>query len=321
MPNIQANPNFHTIGGKGVFQNNEPRFLQYRKDWQERPKGFLAGNFPLHLDIEASRSCNLRCPFCSTNYEPLANQGFMGLDTFKKIIDEGAKEGLCAIKFNSGVRGEPLLNRFLPEMIAYAKNKGIMDVYFNTNAALLTSEVNKKLIDSGLDRLSISFEGTTQEVYERYRVGAKFNTVLANIENFIKIRGDNKKPLVRVQTVALPELQNSLNAYRDFWAKRVDEVAFIDYKDYSKHENLVGDWACPTLWQRMVIKWDGTISVCQEQPDFYNLGNVNNGDSIKDAWQEKVMEGLRSLHKNSQSHLVKMCGGCPFRTGEILKIN
>lgn len=321
MINVQANPNFHTIGGKGVFQNKDQRFLEYRNNWQERPKKFFAGNFPLHLDIEISRVCNLRCPFCSTRYEPKrAHDGFMDLDTFKKIIDEGAKEGLCAIKLNSGVRGEPLKNPSVVEMVDYAKKKGIMDVYFNTNAALLTPAIGKQLIDSGLDRLSISFEGITPKVYEAYRVGAKFKTVLNNIENFIKMRGERQYPLVRIQTVALPELRESLDEYRDFWSKIVDEVAFIDYKDYSKHENLVGDWACPTLWQRMLIKWDGTISICQEKPDFYNLGNINDGDSIKSAWQGKVMEELRSSHKTGQSHSVPMCSNCPFRTTEVQKL-
>ena len=50
-------------------------------------------------------------------------------------------------------------------MVEYAKRKGIMDVYFNTNATLLTRDVGRKLIKAGLDRFSISFEGTTAEVY------------------------------------------------------------------------------------------------------------------------------------------------------------
>lgn len=197
-----------------------------------------------------------------------------------------------------------------------------MDVYFNTNAALLTKDISRRLIDVGLDRLSISAEGTTAEVYNRYRVGTRFKVLQKNIEDLMNLKKEMNvvKPLVRIQTVALPELQNSLDEYRDFWAGRVDEVSFIDYKDYSKHENLVGDWACPTLWQRMVIKWDGTISICQENPDFYKLGNVNKGDSIKAAWQGKVMEELRNLHKTGKSHLSKMCEGCPFRTTEILKL-
>lgn len=131
----------------------------------------------------------------------------MSFETFKKIMDEGAEYGLCAIKLNSGGRGEPLLNKLLPEMVAYAKTKGIMDVYFNTNATMLSRDIGEKLIQAGLDRLSISLEGTNAEVYEKYRVGASFERVLKNIKEFIKRRDEMnvEKPLVRIQTIALPE--------------------------------------------------------------------------------------------------------------------
>jgi radical SAM protein with 4Fe4S-binding SPASM domain len=285
---------------------------------------FYVGEFPLHLDIEATCLCNLHCPFCATSYEPISGKGFMSFDTFKKIIDEGAEHGLCAIKLNSGGRGEPLLNKSLPEMVAYAKSKGIMDTYFNTNATLLTRDVGEKLIRAGLDRISISLEGTTAEVYERYRVGASFEKVLENIKNFIKLRNELgvEKPLVRIQAVALPELQPNLEEYAKFWEKIADEVGYIDFKDYSHiKRELIYDWACPYLWQRMMVSWDGTISVCQF--DYINsckLGNVNNGDTIRSAWKGKTMEKIRELHKQGRAHEVGVCNGCAFRTTEILKL-
>ena len=139
----------------------------------------------------------------------------MSFDTFKKIIDEGAEYGLRAIKLNSGGRGEPILNKSLPEMVAYAKSKGIMDVYFNTNATLLTHDIGTKLIEAGLDRISISLEGTDANMYEKYRVGASFEKVLKNIKEFIKLRDEMNSgtPLVRIQAVDLPELRPGLQRY------------------------------------------------------------------------------------------------------------
>ena len=273
---------------------------------------------------ETTCLCNLKCSFCATNYEPIGGQGFMSFDTFKKIIDEGAVNGLCAVKLNSGGRGEPLLNKALPEMIAYAKKKGIIDIYFNTNAVLLTQDVSKKIIETGLDRLSISFEGTTAEVYEKYRVGANFDKVLKNIRDFIQLKREMKKerPLVRIQTVALPELVPVLDEYKHFWENIVDEIAFIDFKDYSYlSQNLIGDWACPYLWQRMMVRWDGTITICQfDYSNSYNLGNVNRGDSIQVAWRGEIMEKIRELNEKGRSYEVKICNGCAFRTTEILKL-
>ena len=322
MIKIRINANFHTIGGKSVLRSKDPRFLEYRERWASRPQSFAAGEFPLHLDIEASSNCNLRCPFCATNYRSIGNKGFMSFNTFKKVIDEGAKQGLCAIKLNSGNRGEPLLNRLLPEMIAYAKKKGIMDVYFNTNATLLTKDTSKKVIKAGLDRLSISFEGTTPEVYEKYRVGAKFNKVLKNIKDFIKIRNKIKmgKPLVRIQTVAVPEVAAALAEYKRFWSKIADEVIYFDFKDHAKQRDLVCDWTCPSFWQRLSIAWDGSITACHEYPDFCKLGNINRGNSVRSVWQGRALEKLRELQKKGRSHEIEMCNNCAFRAAEIFKL-
>lgn len=323
MPVIQVNPNFHVTTEGSILEKDDPIFKEYRRKWAEWPKSFTVGDFPLHLDVEASRICNLQCAFCATSYEPLGGKGFMSCDTFKKIIDEGAEHGLCAIKFNSGARGEPLLNKSLIEMVAYAKGKGIMDVYFNTNALLLTRDASSKLIEAGLDRISISFEGTTAEVYEKYRIGSSYKRVLNNVKELIELRNEmnSRKPLVRVQTVAIPELIPKMKEYTKFWEKIADEVAFIDFKDYSHRQDiLIYDWACPYIWQRLMVTWDGKISICGfDYSTKHNLGNVKN-TTIHSAWKGDVMEEIRKKHKEGRSHEIPVCDSCAFRTTEILKL-
>lgn len=323
MVNIQVNPNFHILSGKNILDRSDVRFQEYRKKWEEWPRNFYTGDFPLHLDVEASNVCNLRCEFCETNYEKVGTKyGYMDFDLFKKVIDEGIEYGLYAIKLNSGARGEPLLHKNIATMVEYAKKKGIIDVYMNTNAVLLTQRLGKKLIDAGLDRISISFEGTEPEIYEKYRAGAKFDKVRRNILEFIKLRNslNSEIPKIRIQTVATPELLPEIKEYGKYWSKLVDEVAFIDFKDYSnKKKDLVSDWVCPYLWQRMMITWDGTISVCGfDYTDDHKLGNVKK-DSIREAWKGKEMERIRKLHREGKSHVIAICNGCPFRTTEILK--
>lgn len=319
---IEVNANFHILTGN-IMNRNDDTFREYRKKWEEWPKNFHTGDFPLHLDIEASSVCNLRCEFCETNYDKIGTRyGYMDFDLFKKIIDEGAGCGLYAIKLNSGARGEPLLHKNIVEMVEYAKQKGIIDVYMNTNAALLTKELGRRLIEAGLDRISISFEGTKAEIYEKNRKGAKFEKVRKNIIEFIELRNslNPQKPKIRIQTVATPEILPTIKEYGEYWSKLVDEVAFIDFKDYSnKKKDLVSDWICPYLWQRMMITWDGNISVCGfDYTDNHRLGNVKK-DSIQKAWKGKEMERIRKLHRDGKSHKIAICNGCPFRTTEILK--
>ena len=329
MVKIKANTNFHTVTAKTVFDiKNDQRFQIYRKKWKENPEHFIVEDFPIHLDIETVSFCNLRCPFCATTTDRWGkdNNGYMEFLLYKKIIDSGAENGLYAIKLS--LRGEPLLHPQLPEMVKYAKNKGIMDVYFNTNAILLTEEKFERLIDASLDRISISIEGFKKESYEKYRVGAKFEKLFENVSKLITIRDKKgtKFPQIRIQTVLLDDLKTDFANYVDFWKRYADEVSYLDAREETGDSKPLYDsanWACPFLWQRMTILWDGTILPCLMHGiiDFSSmiLGNVADC-SLKDLWRGRREEYLRRLHKNGESHKIRACMECSFRAMEIKKL-
>ena len=65
------------------------------------------------------------------------------------------------------MRGEPLLNPNLPEIIDYAKKKGVLETIINTNATKLDSKMSKKLIESGLDLMIFSFDGGTKKAMKK----------------------------------------------------------------------------------------------------------------------------------------------------------
>ena len=321
-PMIQVDSNFHTIAGKSVVDRANARYREYRKKWEEWPVHFSPGEFPLHLDIEATNSCNLRCPFCATTHNQY-KKGFMQEKIWKKIIDECGRNNLYSIKFT--YRGEPLLHPDLSKMIKYAKEAGIMDVYFNTNAVKLTESVIRELIDSGLDRISISFEGSCREVYEKYRVGASFDSVVKNIEMLRDIKKDLdvEKPFVRIQTVLVPELRGHEQEYAVFWGARSDEVAYLDMKDEEgnpDHRGIVDTWACPQLFQRMTITWEGTIIPCvHDIYEWMSLGNIETM-TIKEAWHSGAERNYRQQHKTGKAHEIPACDRCPLRENEIYKI-
>lgn len=319
---IQANANFHHASGEDLFEKQEARFSEYRRRWKEYPETFYAGKFPLFLDVEVTSACNLKCPFCATTFRgSVIKKGFMQLGVSKGIIDEGVDNGLYGVKFN--IRGEPLLHPEIHNFVRYAKQKGLIDVYFNSNAILLNLETAKKLIDAGLDRISISFEGYTKEVYERHRVGANYETVLRNIENLqsLKKRLGVLHPKVRVQTVMLPDIEPLFEEYKKFWSDRADEVAFLDYKDMKvKKKSVSYPWACPQIWQRMAIWWDGTILPCNHDDDgLITLGNLKE-ITIKDAWHSEKLNKIRNVHKRGEAHNIPACDGCYLRDSEILKL-
>jgi len=330
MKSAKANPNFHTGTKTTVFDKKiqDERFQEYRRRWYEYPQKNFVGKFPIHLDIESTYRCNLRCPFCARTFanwgEPTTKD--LNFTLFKKVIDEGVENNLYSIKLS--LRGEPLLHEKISEMVAYAKNQGIVDVYFNTNAVLLKESIIYKLIDAGLDRISVSFEGIDKEEYEKNRPPARFERVVENVKLLRKIRDDLnvKYPQIRVQTVLTPFMKNIFQEYVNFWKNIADEVSYLDMRregPQDDHRGIIADWCCPFLWQRIVILCDGTIVPCllHGVSDFskFKIGNVRTM-SIKEAWLGEKMNNFRELNKAGKAHELGACDHCSFRAMELEKI-
>lgn len=320
MIQIKPNANLCILGGISVHDNQSLKYQEYRRGWEEYPSKFILRDFPMHLDIEITSRCNLKCTFCD-KLPLLTNDklGYMDLALYQKIIDEGSENQLWGVKLS--YRGEPLLHRDIAEMVRYATQKGILDIYFNTNGMLLSREMSEKLIDAGLHRISVSVDGADPSAFEKERIGAKFDVIQKNIGTLIELRKKRgvNYPKVRVQTVHFPGLD--LNAYRSYWESRCDEVAAVDYKDEtSRVEGIIYDWACPQLWQRMTIEWDGTILPCNND-DFRLLSTGNAKEkTVYECWHDKKARDARDLHQKGESHKVKACDGCPWRTAQIRKL-
>jgi len=316
---VKPDANFHSLGGVSVHDGRSEEYGEYRRCWSEYPSNFILRDFPMHLDIEITNHCNLKCTFCDR--QPFLDKnktGNMDLSLYKKIIDEGAEHRLWGVKLS--YRGEPLLNKNIMEMILYAKRKGIMDVYFNTNGMLLSEEMSREIIDAGLDRISISVEGTDPDLYEKMRINAKFDTVLKNVNRLMELREKMKigHPKIRVQSVNYSGFD--IEDYRHFWLDYCDEVAMLDFTDMSTRDSgLIRDWACPQLWQRMTIEWDGTVFPCNNDDlRLISPGNVNNR-TVHECWHDGMVSNVRVLHQNGRSHEIKDCDGCPWRTAQIKK--
>ena len=96
----------------------------------------------------------------------IGEDGFMELATYKKIVKECGDNGLFTLKFS--MRGEPLLHPDIVEMVEYAKECGIKEVWINTNGGPLTEGLCRGLLRAGVDWLTVSFDGLG-EMYESIR--------------------------------------------------------------------------------------------------------------------------------------------------------
>lgn len=144
-------------------------------------------NEPISLIVETGTTCNIRCPTCPAPRDIIVScrpKPFMSLKEFKTIIDNSNNKFFYVRQYWSN---EPLLNKDTEEMIKYCDKKGLFSS-ISTNATLLTEERARKLIESGLDEIILSFDGLTKEVYEDFRYGANFEIVKKNIETLCRLK-------------------------------------------------------------------------------------------------------------------------------------
>lgn len=149
---------------------------------------------PYSIYIDPSNLCNFKCNFCamqtSSKSKNIPKQ-CMSFNMLKKIIDDITKFKNKIKIIRMTVNGEPLFNKELPDMIAYAKEKGVADyIEIITNGSLLNKEFNRKLIDSGIDRIRISIEALDAKGYEEIAgIKINFDRFLDNIKDLY----ENKK--------------------------------------------------------------------------------------------------------------------------------
>ncbi|MCZ6873852.1 MAG: radical SAM protein [bacterium] len=302
-------------------------YWHYRHKWEENPKHHIVGTFPLHLDIEATSACNLKCTMCPRT-DMIKDGTFWKIEMFdfelyKRLIDEGVQNGLCSIKYN--ILGEPILNARLIEMIQYAKQAGVIDVMFNTNATRLDEALSRQLIASGLDQLFFSVDSPNPDHFNRIRVGADFDQVLANIKRFMAIRTEMGviKPFTRVSMVIMQGNEHEWQACKTLFEPIVDAVGYGDYLDHTgqSHPDMLintlpeekqAKFCCPQLWQRMFVHPDGVVTVCcVDSARTLQVGNVFE-QSAQHIWLGEPYQRLRELHATGRFEEIPTCAQCPL---------
>jgi MoaA/NifB/PqqE/SkfB family radical SAM enzyme len=149
-------------------------------------------SLPPYVKIESTPVCQLSCGGCNHRHPDFKRRfnasTHLTLEDFKRIIDPIASTTLGV---NLSYRGEPMINRDLPKIIAYAHQRGIATSYPTNLSMPLNTRTAEEYVLSGLDTLYISLDGASKETYDLYRVGGIFDNVLANT----RLLADTKRRL------------------------------------------------------------------------------------------------------------------------------
>jgi radical SAM protein with 4Fe4S-binding SPASM domain len=302
----------------------------YLTKWLRKP---IQWGLPMTISIEPTTACNLRCPECPSGLRIFSREtGNLKEDFFRSTIDDLYKDLIYLIFY---FQGEPYINPKFLEMVKYASDKGIYTIT-STNGHFLNDENARKTIESGLDRMIISVDGTTQEVYENYRKEGKLETVLQGARNVVKWKKELKSstPHIIFQFLVVKPNEHQIpEIYKLAKEIGVDEVKLktAQVYDYEQGNDLIptidkysrykqkedGTYMvknellnhCWKLWHACVITWDGlVVPCCFDKDATHKLGDLKQL-KFREVWKGESYQAFRtSLLKGRDQ--IDICTNC-----------
>ncbi|MGD1846250.1 MAG: SPASM domain-containing protein [Salibacteraceae bacterium] len=302
----------------------------YWSKWTGKP---FHWGLPTAISIEPTTACNLGCPECPSGLRQFTRRtGSLKQDFFRKVIDELAPT-LSYLTFY--FQGEPYINPHFLKMVKYASDKGIYTAT-STNGHFLNSAKAKETVESGLDRLIISVDGTTQETYSAYRINGSLDKVIQGTKNILHWKKELKSAtphvifqflVVRPNEHQIPEIQRLADDIG------VDELKLktaqiYDYhqgsdlipkqEKYSRYQKLQnGTYSiknemtnhCWKMWNSCVITWDGlVVPCCFDKDATHQLGDLKK-QNFKTMWQSPAYQNFRAAVLKSRSE-IEICRNC-----------
>ncbi len=299
-------------------------------NWLKRP---IQWGLPFTVSFEPTTACNLRCPECPSGLRSFSRDtGNLKIDFFRKVIDEIGDKLFYLIFY---FQGEPFINPAFLEMVNFAHRQNIYTIT-STNGHFLDHVNAKATVESGLDRIIISVDGTTQDVYEAYRKQGNLDKVIEGISNLVYWKEELKSttPHIIIQFLVVKPNEHQIpEIYNLAKELRVDEVKLktaqvYDYQNgndlipnnskysryvlnkngtYNLKHSLVNH--CWKLWHACVITWDGiVVPCCFDKDATHRMGDLKN-QQFKNIWNSQQYINFRKTLLKGRSE-IDICTNC-----------
>ncbi len=295
---------------------------------------------PISVSIEPTNRCNLHCPECPSGLSQLTRRkGNISFDHFTRIIDSLAKD---LYYLNLYFQGEPFMHPDFFRLVKLARSKGIF-VSTSTNGHFLSPGNARQTIESGLDKLIISVDGTDQASYEAYRKGGSFDQVTEGIRELVRWKKEthSAKPQIIIQFIVFKHNQDQIAEIkrlgREWGVDKVEiktaqfynfadgnplmpederfsryrKIKENDGKAHFRIRNKMPDH-CWRMWSSCVFTWEGeVVPCCYDKDATLSMGNIDSM-TFQQLWRGKLYNNFRQQILSSRKE-IGICRNCDQR--------
>ncbi len=303
-----------------------------RVEWERISHREIVSGWPYFIKLQPTNICHAGCSYCLRHEKnrdlPL---GQMTLNDCTVIIDKIKKYAfLVGFQYN----GEPLCNDYIIDMIQYAHSCRV-GTYLSTNLHDLEYDDRQRLVQCGLDLLTVSIDGISAETYNKHRKKGDISLVLSNLRGVV----DTKRklgvgPFITLQFIVTRHNQHEIpEARRVVQEMGVDELSLKpvgttdksllpDDKDLCRQGVSLGKKRerkmCWWLWGSLVVLWDGSVVPCCHISSRAAGFNVLS-DNISSIMNNPVNRSLRRLVASKEISKDHPCGDCQIPYGSLLR--
>jgi MoaA/NifB/PqqE/SkfB family radical SAM enzyme len=203
-------------------------------------------SWPIHMHIELTNYCNLRCPVCPAGSGILQRQpASIDVELFERLMDE---VGPYLLTLSLWGWGESMLHPQLADILRIVQNRGIT-LFLSTNGQNLDDEkVQRALIDYPPHYLFVCLDGLTDETNSMNRVGAKIAPALAGVRDLVQMRHERNSqlPSLQLRYIAMKQNEHEIPQLLEFALENqfdelvVRTLSIIDAPE-DAHRQLVPD--------------------------------------------------------------------------------
>jgi radical SAM protein with 4Fe4S-binding SPASM domain len=287
--------------------------------------------FPTGLQVQTINRCNAACEFCPYPYTiHLQEKRVMDDVLYSKIVDECVAEKEL-VDFVPMSKNEPLLDVKMEQRVAEFKSKAQPHqmVELVTNGAALTPVRAQRLMDAGVDLITVSVNASNEETYNKVMVGLSWKQVMGNLEALSKM--DLSMTNIYLRFVADQTNKRELKIFRKRWKHfnlfqfnvnnragtvRNYEKMVMKYNNFISRLRRVGGNrvypVCPYVFSLVHVLENGDVPMCSN--DWANrevLGNVQT-QTIREIYNSPRMNQIRELMAEGKFGEIEACRECSF---------